>query len=190
MNKWLIFKIILLQTRANCRTLMFSKICIGQCMQRLSDLPEDMTVGEAIDAGALLPLPSIKWSRISVFERARRDLSSDAREIADVIGIGLFTLLRKAHRRQGAKTGWLTIPRTIPSNHWIRAAVGDSAADALQAAVLDRTLDGKLDIRPRSPSARLERDDCMRYRYWSGASVADVACEFGVTGRHVRNCIS
>lgn len=159
-------------------------------MQRISDLPEEMTLDEAIDAGVHVPLPSIKWSRISVFERARRNLSPDARAVADVIGIFLFTLLRRAHRRQGAKTGWLTIPRAIPGGHWMRAAIGDDAADALQAAVLGRALDGKLDIRPRSPSVRMERDDWMRYRYWSGVSVSEVAREFGVTVRHVRNCIS
>ncbi|WP_234745627.1 hypothetical protein [Burkholderia sp. WTPI3] len=154
-------------------------------MQRLSDLPEDMTLGEAIDAGVLMPMPSIKWSRIGVLARVGRDLSPNAREIADVIGIGLFTLLRKAHRR-GVSTGWLSIPRTIKSCHWIRRAIGDGAADALQTALGGR----KMDIRPRSPSARLERDDWMRYRYWAGASVADVAREFGVTDRHARNCIS
>lgn len=148
-------------------------------MRKVSD---EMTVGEAIDANAFVSLPSIKWFSIGALGRMRRDLSLDAREVSEAIGLLPFAMLRKAHRRR-ARTGWLSIPRTIQRGHWIRDAIGDRYADSLQQMMGGR----KLDLRDRGTSVRAERDDWIRWHCWTGACAEAVAMEFGVTARQVRN---
>lgn len=143
---------------------------------------DKVTVGEAMDARLLRVSPAVRWSMFTTASnRLYRDMSPDAKRVADELGVLPCALLLKALRRR-TSSGWLSVPKALKPDHWIRKAIGDVLADRLRIAVGGE----KLDVRRRDVVAIAERDDWIRWHCRNGESPNDIAQWYDVTPRRVR----
>ncbi|CAM8821721.1 hypothetical protein [Burkholderia pseudomallei] len=159
-------------------------------MQKVSD---EMTVGEAIDAGvgAAGTGLSARVNRSSFGGPLIRpgDLSEDANAIVGAIGNFGYVLLKIGMKKRGVKSNFLSIPKIIPSNHWIRAQIGDEMADRLQAELGGRNSSRGtqgFDMRKRGIYSRELRDDKILLECCLGSSAEQVANRYELTARQVR----
>lgn len=151
----------------------------------------DMTVGEILDRIARgESFPGFELGARVTMQRLQPSsvpmpgaLSEDASAIVEAIGGRAYVALRLGMRKQGIKGHWLSVPRTISANHWLRARLGDEIADKLQDAVGGR----KLELGKRKLASRNARGDRILQEYRLGQSVDAIAERHGITPRQVRN---
>lgn len=108
-------------------------------------------------------------------------LPPTAQAIADVVGRDHALAL--ASSCKGRK---LYIPKQMPSGHWIRLAVGDSAAQDLSTEYPGFILD----LASCASVMKAERNAKIYKRYLAGDSTRDIARTFRLKPRQTREIIA